>query len=174
MKRLLSIFSIAAVMAACNNTPPVDIEARLRAYQDSIKLAADTAGLAQFRSWKAQNELADPGQYGQMQYAATATAPAIRTTRTSAPARRSSSRNYGNSSGGSMRSESGNTAKAPVRKKGWSKAAKGAAIGGVAGAAGGAIINKRNRVVGGVVGGVLGGAVGYGIGRSMDKKDGRY
>ena len=173
MKRFLSIFSIAAVMAACNTNPPVDIEARLKAYQDSINLAADTAGLAQFRTWKAQNELADPATYGQMQYAAAA-APAVATTRTTSSARRSSSRNYGNSGGGSRSSESGNTAKAPVRKKGWSKAAKGAAIGGVAGAAGGAIINKRNRVVGGVVGGVLGGAVGYGIGRSMDKKDGRY
>jgi uncharacterized membrane protein YeaQ/YmgE (transglycosylase-associated protein family) len=46
-------------------------------------------------------------------------------------------------------------------------------IGGVAGAAGGAIINKQNRVVGAVIGGVVGAAGGYGIGRQMDKKDGR-
>lgn len=60
------------------------------------------------------------------------------------------------------------------KKKGWSKAAKGAVIGGVVGAGTGAIINKRNRAVGAVIGGVVGGGVGYGIGRSMDKKDGRY
>ena len=59
------------------------------------------------------------------------------------------------------------------KKEGWSKAAKGAVIGGVAGAAGGAILNKKNRVLGAVIGGVVGAAGGYGIGRGMDKKDGR-
>jgi hypothetical protein len=38
----------------------------------------------------------------------------------------------------------------------------------------GAVINKKNRVLGAVIGGVVGGGVGYGIGRGMDKKDGRY
>jgi len=37
----------------------------------------------------------------------------------------------------------------------------------------GAILNKKNRVVGAVIGGVVGAAGGYGIGRQMDKKDGR-
>ena len=46
-------------------------------------------------------------------------------------------------------------------------------IGGVAGAAGGAILNKKNRVAGAVIGGVIGAAGGYGVGRGMDKKDGR-
>ena len=58
----------------------------------------------------------------------------------------------------------------PAKKKGWSKAAKGAVIG----AAAGAIIVKNNRALGAAIGGVLGGGAGYGIGRSMDKKDGRY
>jgi hypothetical protein len=70
------------------------------------------------------------------------------------------------------------TTTAPVaqrtKKKGWSKAAKGTAIGAGAGAAAGAILVKNNRALGAVVGGVLGGGVGYGVGRSMDKKDGRY
>jgi hypothetical protein len=60
-----------------------------------------------------------------------------------------------------------------VKKKGWSKAAKGTAIGAGAGAIAGAIINKRNRAAGAVIGAVLGGGAGYGIGRSQDKKDGR-
>lgn len=65
---------------------------------------------------------------------------------------------------------------APVatKKKGWSKAAKGAVIGGATGAVAGAIIAKGNRGAGAVVGGVVGAGVGYGIGRSKDKKDGRY
>jgi hypothetical protein len=61
----------------------------------------------------------------------------------------------------------------PVKKKGWSKAAKGTAIGAGAGAAAGAILVKNNRALGAVIGGVVGGGVGYGVGRSMDKKDGR-
>jgi len=61
-----------------------------------------------------------------------------------------------------------------AKKKGWSKAAKGTAIGAGAGAAAGALILKKNRGLGAVIGGVVGGGVGYGIGRSQDKKDGRY
>ena len=52
--------------------------------------------------------------------------------------------------------------------------AKGAVIGGVAGAAGGAAIHKKNRVLGAVVGAVVGAGGGYVVGRGMDKKDGRY
>ena len=54
--------------------------------------------------------------------------------------------------------------------KNWSPQAKGTAIGGLGGAAAGALINKRNRVVGGVVGGVAGGAIGYGVGKHIDNK----
>lgn len=61
-----------------------------------------------------------------------------------------------------------------VKKKGWSKAAKGAVIGGVTGAAAGAILVKKNRAAGAAVGAAVGAGVGYGIGRSKDKKDGRY
>jgi hypothetical protein len=49
--------------------------------------------------------------------------------------------------------------------------AKGAIIGGLGGAAAGALINKRNRAVGGVVGGVVGGAGGYAVGKSIDNKN---
>ena len=52
----------------------------------------------------------------------------------------------------------------------WSPQAKGAVIGGVGGAAAGAIIHKRNRAVGGVVGGVGGAAIGYGVGKIIDNK----
>lgn len=53
---------------------------------------------------------------------------------------------------------------------GWSPQAKGAVIGGGSGAILGAVINKRNRVVGGVVGGVAGAGVGYAIGKHTDNK----
>lgn len=60
-------------------------------------------------------------------------------------------------------------AHAQERKK-WSPQAKGAVIGGLGGAAAGAIIHKRNRPVGGVVGGVAGAGVGYAIGKRTDNK----
>lgn len=68
----------------------------------------------------------------------------------------------------------GTIAEAPVdEKKGWSKAAKGAVIGGATGAVAGAIFGK-NKAAGAVIGGILGAGGGYAIGRSKDKKDGRY
>ncbi|MBD0376985.1 MAG: hypothetical protein ICV51_15305 [Flavisolibacter sp.] len=75
------------------------------------------------------------------------------------------------SGSGSVSSESSSTAKA---KRGWSKTAKGAVIGGVAGAGTGAVVNKKNRAAGAVVGGVVGAGVGAAIGHEMDKKDGRH
>ncbi len=59
-----------------------------------------------------------------------------------------------------------------VQKEGWSKAAQGAAIGGVAGAIGGAIISKK-KGKGAIIGGIIGAGGGYVIGRAKDKKDGR-
>jgi hypothetical protein len=54
--------------------------------------------------------------------------------------------------------------------RGWSPQAKGTAIGVGVGGAAGAIINKRNRVVGGLIGGAAGGAAGYGIGKGIDNR----
>ena len=55
------------------------------------------------------------------------------------------------------------------KKKGWSDAAKGAVIGGAAGAIGGAVINGKNRGKGAIIGAVIGAAGGYVIGRKRDK-----
>ncbi|MDB5245714.1 MAG: glycine zipper protein [Segetibacter sp.] len=60
-----------------------------------------------------------------------------------------------------------------AKKKGWSKAAKGTAIGAGSGAVLGAIIGK-NKGKGAVIGGIIGAAGGYVLGRGQDKKDGRY
>jgi len=62
-----------------------------------------------------------------------------------------------------------------VRKKGWSSAAKGTAIGAASGAILGAAVSKdHNRVKGAVIGGAAGAAGGYLYGRHRDKKNGRY
>jgi hypothetical protein len=64
-----------------------------------------------------------------------------------------------------------NTTTIPDKKEGISKSAKGAIIGGVAGAAAGAILTKKGK--GAVIGGVIGAAGGYILGRKKDKADGR-
>lgn len=157
MKKLLSVFAIAGTltMAACSNNPTALQTEKSAAY-------SDTVGLAQFQAWKAQQAM----EQMKAEYAA------VNNTKTSrAIASRSSS-----SKSVSTNKSIGSTTSYPAKpqKKGWSKAAKGTAIGAGSGAIIGAVVNKRNRAVGAVIGGVAGGAVGYGIGRSMDKKDGRY
>jgi hypothetical protein len=70
MKKIFSFLSIAVILVvfitACNSNTKAEADslAKLRAYQDSVKLAADTAGLAQFQAWKAQNELTEEEMYG--------------------------------------------------------------------------------------------------------------
>ncbi len=56
-----------------------------------------------------------------------------------------------------------------TEKKGWSKRAKGAVIGGVGGAAVGAVVSK-NKVAGAVIGSAIGAGGGYIIGNETDKK----
>jgi hypothetical protein len=176
MKKLFSVIGVAAVMASCNTTPDVASATTTQAPQQTVT-PLDTAGLAQFQAWKAQNELMQMQQYQQMQNAAMygyqqpQAEPAPRAY-SSAPARRSTASRSRSSSGGSGTASSNGTYAA--KKRGWSKAAKGAAIGGAGGAVLGAVVNKRNRVAGGVIGGIIGAGVGYGVGRSQDKKDGRY
>jgi hypothetical protein len=157
MKKILFALSAATVMVACNTNPGT------AAADQATVTTVDTTGFAQFQAFKQQQAF----------LAAQAAAPAVRTVTRYVPVRSASTaRSYSSSAAPvAMTSESSNAAKS---KRGISKAAKGAIIGGVAGAAGGAIINKKNRGVGAVIGGVLGAGAGYGIGRGMDKKDGRY
>jgi hypothetical protein len=189
MKKLLPFFSIAIVFAACNPTPKSLTEGATQTSVQVPQVQADTTGLSQYQAWKAQNELASVQQYNQVQ----PSAPVVKTVkyipRSAAkkpapvvvqpkPVTEASGTSSNAGSGtdvattGSASTESTGEAKA-AQKKGISKAAKGAVIGGVVGAAGGAVINKNNRVLGAVIGGVVGAAGGYGIGRGMDKKDGR-
>lgn len=186
MKKFLPILSLAFVMVACSTTPKEEAAPAPAVGLQLPPYNPDTAGLAEYQQWKAQNELAAkqpeaeaPAKVVYVQAAApvarAAKKPAVKrqpAPKAAAPAPASTETAPAND-GVAIADESVNEAKAPV-KEGWSKAAKGSAIGAGAGAAAGAIISKRNRVLGGVIGGVVGGAVGYGIGRGMDKKDGRY
>jgi len=164
MKNLLPLLSIliiaAIVMAACNGKPQTDVN------NGKVLTYSDTTGLAEFQKWKTMNELKDPSVYYN-QGSEVAYQPVKKASRTSAPVRKAT-----RTSSGSMNSVAQYPAKTTV-KKGWSRKAKGAAIGGGGGAILGAVINKNNRLVGGAIGGAIGAGLGYVIGNELDKKHGR-
>jgi hypothetical protein len=170
MKKLLPISIIAivaaVVMIACNRKPQTDANGKVLTYTDTI-------GLADFQKWKAQNELADPRVYYNQGNEVASNQP-TRTIVKYVPVKTSTthrSTTRASSSSGSMNSVSQYPAK--TLKKGWSRKAKGAVIGGGGGAILGAVINKNNRLVGGALGGALGAGIGYVIGNELDKKHGR-
>jgi len=195
MKQLVLLLSAASLLVACNNQPDAaKIAAPVTNPLDTVGLAAyNAAKLGQLTNSELEEKKETEAPVAQA-------APRVRTvtryvtvpekrrpvrsvrreeapvasTPSAAPSSAPGSENTaGTGDQGSMSSGSDNTAQAE-EKKGWSKAAKGAVIGGVAGAAGGAVINKKNRAAGAVIGGIIGAASGYGVGRGQDKKDGRY
>src|SRR5690349_21716292 len=145
MKKLLPILSIlfisAILITACNSKPSADPNA------GKVLTYIDTAGLADFQKWKVQNELKDPAVYYTQGTEIPAMQPARKTVKSHSSAQTSS-----NNNGGSLNSVSQYPAKTTV-KKGWSRKAKGAVIGGGGGAILGAVINKNNRLIGGAIGG---------------------
>src|SRR4030095_2272586 len=157
---LLLLFVAAILFSACNNKPSADDAGKVLTY-------TDTVGLADFQKWKVQNELKDPAVYYQVGSATSTTQPIKKATKSHSSVQRTS-----NTSGRSLNSVSQYPAKTTV-KKGWSRKAKGAVIGGGGGAILGAVINKNNRLVGGAIGGALGAGIGYVIGNELDKKHGR-
>lgn len=102
---------------------------------------------------------------------AVAASPRRATTSRRSTTRTGSSTSNSNNTGSGSTSTAGTGTTTPTKKEGWSKAAKGAVIGGVGGAVAGAVITKSGK--GAVIGGVIGAGGGYIIGRSKDKKDGR-
>lgn len=165
MKKLLPILSIlsisAILLAACNSKPSTD------ANSGKVLTYIDTAGLADFQKWKTLNELKDPAAYYNQGTEVSTNQPVRKTTRSYRSTQKTS-----NNGGGSLNSVSQYPAKTTA-KKGWSRKAKGAVIGGGGGAILGAVINKNNRLVGGAIGGALGAGIGYVIGNELDKKHGR-
>src|SRR6476619_4039156 len=110
MKRIIPVFAIAVAMTACNTSPNSDTT------QKAIQPATDTTGMAEFRTWKAQNELVNTSENTANQPQGQ-TKTIVKYVPVSSSARRSSS-----SSSGSGVSTSSGTA-TTSRKKGWSSAA---------------------------------------------------
>jgi len=183
MKKILSFISGAAILAACNTNPNTQAVVK-PANAPGVTILADTSGLSEFQAWKAnaavraeENAALAEGKTAVVSYAeprSTARRTYAAPRRTSS-SRRSTSRTYSSGSATTYPSSgSYPVAQTQPQKKGWSKAAKGAVIGGAGGAILGGVLAKHNRALGAVIGGVVGGGVGYGIGRSQDKRDGRY
>jgi hypothetical protein len=160
MKNLVPLLAISIlttlVFTACQSKSLVDPS------NGQVLTYTDTLGLAQFQKWKTLNELKDPSAYYQQGSEAISGASSQKPARSYVPANKSESLN----------SEGQYPSKTSV-KKGWSRKAKGAVIGGGGGAIIGALINKNNRLVGGALGGAVGAGVGYIVGNELDRKHGR-
>lgn len=158
MKSLLIIL-ISILIFSCNqNKKAKQSEEEIKAFKDSLQLTADTAGFYEFQRQKADRaELIEEKQAYQRQ----------------------SERQYvphSHRASGTKTVYRDRTVykEAPVaERRGISKTAKGAIIGGTGGAVVGAVVNKKDRVAGAVIGGVIGAGAGAVIGRQADKRDGR-
>jgi len=169
MKRSLIVLSAFTFLIACNSGPKTPTTTY--SLSDSLKFVNDTTGLAAYQAWKAEHELGVNKDQPNEKVNTAAVSSAKESTH------RTSTKSSGNSNSGTASSgtgSSGSTGTAAPAKKGWSKTAKGAVIGGVVGAGAGAVINKQNRAAGAVIGGVVGAGAGAVIGHDMDKKDGRH
>ncbi len=154
MKKILIMVTMVAVFASCTNKEKESALAKqqaLVAVRDSLRLdsfkRAEAAEKERLVEEKHQAELAAARRSGSG----------------------STSRNY--SSSGSSYSSNAGTSTA-TKKKGWSSAAKGTAIGAGVGALGGVLIDKKNGR-GAIIGGLAGAGAGYVIGRDRDRKSGR-
>ncbi len=158
MKRIVTVCAMAAMFAACTNTTKQSVAVR-QPNKDSIRLAIiDSLKLDSFQRAEVQKK-------HDAEVKATALASNTSSKRSSSSSRPTSVKGYSESH---TYAEPATT----TRKKGWSSAAKGAAIGGAAGAVTGVLVDKKDGR-GAIVGGVLGAGTGYIIGRSKDKRTGR-
>ena len=155
MKRLLIMITMAAGISACNSNASTNagVYQTTQRYKDSIKL--DSFKRAEAISKEIDLREQEEKEEAKVAVAAQAAAPAARSARSQSVVHHTYAA----------------TPAAPA-KKGWSSAAKGAAIGAGAGAVTGILVDKNN-VRGGVIGGVVGAGTGYVIGRAKDKKTGR-
>jgi hypothetical protein len=162
MKKLLFVIIIAAGFVACKSKSGTDSETK------NLLLLPDTSRIN-------NSYLTDTGKVSTANMRNGSENVNTHTvTRNTTGTHTSHTGNSSSSSSNTSRTSAGSTAPAPApapARRGWSKAAKGAAIGGVGGAVAGAVIGHNAK--GAIIGGVLGATGGYIIGRSKDRKDGR-
>ncbi|WP_242695766.1 glycine zipper domain-containing protein [Desertivirga brevis] len=172
MRRLAVAFAFATtVFAACSNNTNTTADANrkadsIKALEYTIKAMRDSLKIDSLQKITAQQaQIATQ----QAQLASLAADRAERSTRrTSSSSYSAPRRTYVKGVSESYYS----TTPPAAQKKGWSAAAKGAAIGAGAGALTGVIVDKKD-ARGGIIGGLVGAGAGYVIGRSQDRKSGR-
>lgn len=162
MKKFIQYIMVASIFVACNSKSDLDTNKDLILTDTSgmykSNMMTDTGSVIETTTLTTGNQnTAVANRRTTNTNRATTTAP--RTTASTSTSNNGSTANTG-------------TTTTTTQKKGWSKAAKNATIGGVGGAVTGAIISK-NKVKGAIIGGVIGAAGGYILGRSKDKKEGR-
>ena len=165
MRKIVIIVALASVFAACNNNEPLLKGSRteidsVRIVKESIRNIRDSLKLDSFeRAEKAELHAREQAENAAFYKPVGTQTQYVRTsTRTKSYEPRYESQPVVQSQ--------------PVRKKGWSSAAKGTAIGAGVGAVTGVLIDKKDGR-GAVIGGLLGAGTGYVIGRSHDRKTGR-
>lgn len=150
MKKIIAIVALATVLASCSNSAKENALAK----EQTVKVIKDSLRLDSFKKADIAKQKADVEAKHQAELAAV---------------RRSNTTHY--SSSGSTTTSSAGTSTA-TKKKGWSSAAKGTAIGAGVGALGGILIDKKDGR-GAIIGGLAGAGAGYAIGRAEDRKSGR-
>ncbi|WP_113661427.1 YMGG-like glycine zipper-containing protein [Pedobacter nanyangensis] len=152
MKNILAMIAIGAtVLVSCGKSDKqvaLEKEQAIAKYKDSIKL--DSFKRAEIDAEKRRVEERHHAEL--------------------AAARRSNATSY--SAGSTVTTSSAGVTTTQAKKKGWSDAAKGTAIGAGVGALGGILIDKNN-ARGAIIGGLAGAGAGYAIGRAEDRKSGR-
>jgi hypothetical protein len=151
MKIMYSVLCVSLLAASCQQAPPKD---------DAV------APLQTDSSFVVGSELPPQDSATTGQVASQSKTSASSSTKAKT---QTSGNNTSGTGTGNTQAATGTTA-----KKGWSKTAKGAVIGGVVGAGTGAVINKKNRTKGAILGGVIGAGGGAILGHELDKKDGRH
>ena len=153
MKKLLIIIGLAAGVAACNSNAKNNSQVyqNTKHYKDSMKLDS-------FQRAAAIDKEIDKREADKAALVSASSANRVVASSSTPKTRVVHHTTYVQSQ--------------PAQKKGWSSAAKGAAIGAGAGAVTGILIDKKNGR-GAVIGGVVGAGTGYVIGRAKDKRTGR-
>ncbi|MGV8879383.1 MAG: YMGG-like glycine zipper-containing protein [Sphingobacteriaceae bacterium] len=152
MKNIITFFlALASIITACGSNANSNKEALANAkkYKDSVRLDS-------FKRADAVNKEVARRE------------AKVDSLKSAAAAKTAVNNNHSNDNSGAQSV----TTPAETKKKGWSEAAKGTAIGAGAGAVTGILIDKKNGR-GAIIGGVVGAGTGYAIGRAKDRKSGR-
>lgn len=145
----MMVFAVAATFVACNSNSKTNTELKEAAYKE----VKDSLRLDSFQRAESMKQ-----EQAKIEKATPAPVTVIHTSAPRATYVKGESETYTNTQ--------------PAQKKGWSSAAKGAAIGAGAGAVTGILVDKKD-ARGAIIGGVVGAGTGYIIGRDKDKKSGR-